>query len=172
MEKHWIQDKVAIITGGASGIGQGIAYLAAKLGAWVVIVDIDDTKGKETVDNIIKAGGSAIYCHTDVTSSSSIERMVMEAEQFGPIKYLANSAGLQTYGTAESTSEEVWDKTLGREFEKYFFGKSTGNPTNSKKQWRWDREYKFASRFKVSKECPCLRNFKGCSNCTYPINGS
>jgi len=112
MEKHWIRDKVAIVTGGASGIGRAIAFEAAKHGGWVVVVDINDIEGKKTVKNIIDEGGSAIYCHTDVTSGSSIERMVMEAEQFGPIKYLANSAGLQTYGTAETTSEETWDETM------------------------------------------------------------
>lgn len=112
MENHWIKDKVAIVTGAASGIGRAIAIEAAKHGAWVVVVDINDAEGKKTVDSIIKKGGSAIYCHTDVTSSSSIERMLVEAEQLGPIKYLANSAGLQTYGTAETTSEETWDETM------------------------------------------------------------
>jgi NAD(P)-dependent dehydrogenase (short-subunit alcohol dehydrogenase family) len=112
MEKHWIKDKVAIVTGSASGIGRAIAIEAAKRGAWVVVVDINDAEGKKTVKTIIDHGGTAIYCHTDVTSSSSIERMVIEAEQFGPIKFLANSAGLQTYGTAETTSEETWDQTM------------------------------------------------------------
>jgi NAD(P)-dependent dehydrogenase (short-subunit alcohol dehydrogenase family) len=109
---NWIKDKVAIVTGGASGIGRAIAIEAGKLGAWVVVVDINDTEGRKTANTIIENGGSALYCHTDVTSSSSIERMVIEAEQFGPIKYLANSAGLQTYGTAETTSEETWDETM------------------------------------------------------------
>ena len=108
----WIKDKVAIVTGGASGIGRAIAIEAGKLGAWVVVVDINDAQGRKTANTIIENGGSALYCHTDVTSSSSIERMVIEAEQFGPIKYLANSAGLQTYGTAETTSEETWDETM------------------------------------------------------------
>ena len=110
--EHWIKDKVAIVTGGASGIGKAIAAEAGKHGAWVVVVDINDEAGKKTANEIIENGGSALYCHTDVTSSASIERMIIEAEQFGPIKYLANSAGLQTYGTAETTSEEIWDETM------------------------------------------------------------
>ncbi len=110
--ENWIKDDVVIVTGAASGIGRAIAIEAAKNGGWVVVVDINDAEGRKTVDLIMKNGGSAIYCHTDVTSSTSIERMVMEAEQFGPIKFLANSAGLQTYGTAETTSEEIWDETL------------------------------------------------------------
>ena len=112
MEKHWIKDQVVIVTGGASGIGQAIAQEAAQHGGWVVIVDINDVAGEKTASQIVEQGGSAIYCHTDVTSRSSIERMILEAEQFGAIKYLANSAGLQTYGTAETTSEQTWDDTL------------------------------------------------------------
>jgi NAD(P)-dependent dehydrogenase (short-subunit alcohol dehydrogenase family) len=112
MNNHWIKDKVAIVTGGASGIGQAIACEAARKGGWVVIVDINDSAAEKTVTRIIEDGGNAVYCHTDVTSSSSIERMILQAEQMGPIKYLANSAGLQTYGTAETTSEETWDDTL------------------------------------------------------------
>lgn len=112
MVQHWIKDKVAIVTGGASGIGQGIAYEAASKGGWVVVVDINDVDGMKTCDRIIENGGTAKYIHTDVTSRISIEKMMEEAEQFGPIKYLANSAGLQTYGTVETTSEDTWDQTM------------------------------------------------------------
>ena len=112
MKNHWIENKVAIVTGGASGIGEAIAMEAAKQGASVVIVDINRQAGNEVVEKITAVGGSAIYCYTDVTNSASIEKMVNEAQQLGPITYLANSAGLQTYGTVETTSEEVWDLTL------------------------------------------------------------
>jgi len=108
----WIKNKVAIVTGGASGIGQGIAIEAASNGAMVVIADINDDMGNETVKIIRSAGGSVTYCHTDVTNSVSIEQMIRVANELGPVKYLANSAGLQTYGTAETTTEEVWDATM------------------------------------------------------------
>ncbi len=112
MNEHWIKGKVAIVTGGASGIGQAIAFEAAAHGGLVVIVDINETEGNNTVDKIVEKGGSARFCNTDVTSRSSVKKMTDQAVQLGPIKYLANSAGLQTYGTVETTSEEAWDATI------------------------------------------------------------
>ncbi len=110
--KHWIKDKVAIITGGASGIGQAIAKEAAAHGAIVVIADINEEMGKNTVRSIVENGGTAFFYSTDVTNKASIASMLAKAENAGPIKYLANSAGLQTYGTVDTTTEEVWDKTM------------------------------------------------------------
>lgn len=112
MGKHWIENQVVIITGGASGIGQATAIEAASKGGLVVIVDINDTAGNETVQMISEKGGKAVFSNTDVTNSEGIQVMVKAATELGPIKYLANSAGLQTYGTVESTSEEVWDTTM------------------------------------------------------------
>lgn len=109
---HWIKDKVAIITGGASGIGQGIAFEAASKGAVVVLADINNDQGEKTAESIRSKGGLAKYYHTDVTDGGSIAQMLSEAAQLGPVNYLANSAGLQTYGTVETTTEEVWDTTL------------------------------------------------------------
>lgn len=112
MENSWIADKVAIVTGGASGIGQAIAMEAAKLGAIAIIADIDEENGKKTAAHINEEGGQAYYIYTDVTSPKSVSNLRTEAKKHGPIKFLANSAGLQTYGTVESTSEETWDKTM------------------------------------------------------------
>lgn len=112
MGKHWIEDQVVIVTGGASGIGQAIAIEAASKGAKVVIVDINESAGNETIGNITQEGGQAVFSNSDVTNSKSIEVMVKAAAEMGPIKYLANSAGLQTYGTVETTTEEAWDTTM------------------------------------------------------------
>ncbi|MEZ5041279.1 MAG: glucose 1-dehydrogenase [Saprospiraceae bacterium] len=112
MNKHWISGKVAIITGGASGIGQSIALEAASHGALVVIADINEKLGTETVHRLNSGGGKAIYIKTDVTKAQAISALVEAAAAFGPIKYLANSAGLQTYGTAETTTEATWDLTM------------------------------------------------------------
>lgn len=109
---HWIKDKVTIVTGGASGIGQSIAKEAATHGAIVVIADINEEMGKDTAKSIVENGGSAFFCPTDVTNKASIASLITSAKNAGPITYLANSAGLQTYGTAETTTEAVWDKTM------------------------------------------------------------
>ena len=112
MDNDWIVGTVAIITGGASGIGQAIAMEAAGRGAIAVIADINDQVGRETVRLIHQHQGSAHFIHTDVTQIDSVEALVSQARELGPIKYIANSAGLQTYGTVETTTEATWDLTL------------------------------------------------------------
>ena len=108
----WIKDKVAIVTGGGSGIGQAIAIEAASKGAKVVIADINESGAHDTIQSIKSIKGFGKFCKTDVTKSDSIKSLVEKSKSLGPIKFLANSAGLQTYGTAESTSEDEWDKTM------------------------------------------------------------
>ena len=75
--------KVAIITGAATGIGQTGARLFAQEGAKVVIADINDKDGKETVKGIREQGNEATFIHADVTSVSDIESMVKVAEKEG-----------------------------------------------------------------------------------------
>ncbi len=112
MENNWIKGKVAIITGGASGIGQAIALEAAKRGAKVVIADINEVAGTATLESIKQQKGEAFFIKTDVTQAGAIKNMVKQAGFLGPVKFLANSAGLQTYGTVDTTSEEEWDLSM------------------------------------------------------------
>lgn len=111
-DNSWIEGKVALVTGGGSGIGQAIAVEAAARGAIVVIADIDKEGGEETAKSMIGDGGTAYFHPTDVTEAAAVGQLVTQAQSYGKITFLANSAGLQTYGTVESTSEEAWDKTI------------------------------------------------------------
>ena len=112
MNGHWIKDKVVLVAGGASGIGQGIVIEAASHDAIVVVADIDQEAGQKTLDIVISNGGKGIFVKTDVTDSRSINDMVDTAKEHGPIHYLACSAGLQSYGDVESTTEEAWDTCM------------------------------------------------------------
>lgn len=112
MSEHWIQDKVAIVCGGASGIGRAIGLEAARQGAKVVVADINEETGIEAISEIKKLGGSGIFVATDATDAAQIKAMVEKATAYGPVHYLANSVGLQTYGTLDTTTEKLWDKTL------------------------------------------------------------
>ncbi|MFY0653791.1 MAG: SDR family oxidoreductase [Cyclobacteriaceae bacterium] len=112
MDNQWIEDKVIIVTGGGSGIGQGIAIEAAAKGAKVVIADINEKGANETCSIVEENGSKASFIETDVTKPAEIKKLLEEVEQIGTFKYLVNSAGLQTYGIAETTPEETWDVTM------------------------------------------------------------
>src|SRR5712672_3579661 len=90
-----VQGKVALVTGGASGIGAAIAELLAREGASVVVADIDDLKGPEVVAGIKKAGHAAVFLHQDVTSETRWVEVVTEVEKrFGRLDILVSNAGI------------------------------------------------------------------------------
>ncbi len=107
------QNKTAIVTGGASGIGRATAIALSEAGANVVIVDINEEAAYHTLQAIKASGGEAIICVADVTQMEEAKRIAaLAVDQYGSIHYLCNSAGLQTYGTIETTDEATWDKTM------------------------------------------------------------
>ncbi len=107
------KNKTAIITGGGSGIGQATAIAAAKEGAAVVVADINFENAKVVAQSIEDRGGQALPIKSDVTKIQEVEDMVTSAiEHFGRLNYVCYSAGLQTYGTCETTDERNWDMTL------------------------------------------------------------
>ena len=112
MDQHWIKDCVAIVTGGASGIGKAIALEAAKKGASVVIADVNQQIGASTAEEMKGLNLDVRFLRTDVTQADDVDRLVNFSTKIGVVRYLANSAGLQTYGTAETTSIESWDLTM------------------------------------------------------------
>src|SRR6266478_7793988 len=90
-----VQGKVALVTGGASGIGEAVAELLAREGASVAVTDIDDLKGPEVVAGIKKAGHEAVFLHQDVTSEARWVGVVAEGEKrFGRLDILVSNAGI------------------------------------------------------------------------------
>lgn len=102
--------KVAIITGGGSGIGRGIAAAFAREGAKVVIAGRDSQK----LDAVAKEIGPACVAHAaDVSKRADIQKLVASTgEKFGGIHILVNNAGILLPGTAESLTEDDWDQTF------------------------------------------------------------
>jgi len=90
-----IREKAAVITGGGSGIGRAVSQRLAHEGASIVVADIDEAGGAETVKRIESAGGRAVFVRADVTSEQDTRRMLDTAVQkFGRLDILHNNAGI------------------------------------------------------------------------------
>jgi NAD(P)-dependent dehydrogenase (short-subunit alcohol dehydrogenase family) len=104
-----LEGKVAIITGGASGMGRAQARLFAAEGAAVCVADIDKEAGPRVVSEITEAGGSALFTHLDVTSAEQWAAAVAAAEeQFGQLTTLCNIAGANYRVSFDEQTEEMW----------------------------------------------------------------
>src|SRR5882757_3634632 len=108
-----LADNVAIITGGASGIGRATALLFAREGAAVVVADVNAQAGQAVVSEIEKAGGRAFFESTDVTRLADCRRVVEHAlRECGKIDILFNNAGIIRRATVLDLSEEDWDRVM------------------------------------------------------------
>ena len=109
-----VQDKVAIVTGAANGIGKAIAELLAEEGAWVLVVDVEDEAGQATAAGICQSGGQAQYCRADVSEPGQVASAVrIAAARNGRVDILVNNAAYlgKAHAILESTAEE-WDRCI------------------------------------------------------------
>ncbi len=126
-----LENKVALITGAGSGIGRETALLFSQEGAKVVVVDVNDTAGDETVAMVKKSGGSAAYVHADVSKAAEAQNMIAFAEKtFGKLTVLFNNAGISHANDDDEvkTTEEVWDLTMAINLKGVFLGCKYGIP--------------------------------------------
>ena len=108
-----LKDKIAVITGTASGIGRASAILFARHGAKVICIDIDDQQGQAVVEQIRAENGDAVYYHADITSSGQVQAVVRECEKTLPrVDILFNNVGRTLKQTFEATTEEGWAQML------------------------------------------------------------
>jgi NAD(P)-dependent dehydrogenase (short-subunit alcohol dehydrogenase family) len=120
---NMLKEKVAIVTGGASGIGRATAILFAREGAKVVVADRDPTGGQETVRMIEGEGGQAIFVQTDVSRAEDVQRMVRETvSTYGRLDVLFNNAGIGETAKVTEASVEHWDKVLAVNLRSVFLG--------------------------------------------------
>lgn len=126
-----LKDKVALITGAASGIGRETALLFAGEGAKIVACDVNDEEGNKTLAQLKESGSEAIYVHADVSKADDCKNMVEQAEsQFGNLHIMFNNAGIMhsSDDNAVTTEESVWDLTMAINLKGVFLGCKFGIP--------------------------------------------
>ena len=124
-----LEGKVALISGGARGMGASEARLFAREGAKVVIGDILEAEGRQTEADINETGGECLFIRLDVTSEADWERAVATAvSNFGKLDILVNNAGIARTSSVEDTSESEWDLVMGINAKGVFLGTKTAIP--------------------------------------------
>ncbi len=112
-DRSSLSHKVALITGGASGIGRATALLFAREGAPVAITDLNESAGQEVAREIISSGGRAIFEKGDVTRAADCQRVVERTlREFGGIHVLFNNAGIIRRASVVELSEDDWDRVM------------------------------------------------------------
>jgi NAD(P)-dependent dehydrogenase (short-subunit alcohol dehydrogenase family) len=110
-----LNGKVAFVTGGASGIGRATALTFAREGAKLVVVDMNEEGGQQTVHMITENGGEATFVEVDVTSASAVEAMISKTvETYGRLDCAHNNAGIagRIRAPLHECSEDAWDQVL------------------------------------------------------------
>ncbi|RMF76293.1 MAG: glucose 1-dehydrogenase [Chloroflexi bacterium] len=108
-----LKDKVALVTGGGSGIGRACAELFAEEGARVVVADYNAQTGEACAKAITDAGRDAVFTSVDVSDATQVGAMVETAlSTYGQIDVLFNGAGILLFGTALETSEADWNRVM------------------------------------------------------------
>ncbi len=104
-----VSGKIALVTGGALGLGEAMSLLLAKEGAKVVVTDVKEKEGQATADAIKQAGGEAIFLKHDVVNESEWKTVIAETEKaFGGLDILVNNAGVVVMKSVEDTTLEDW----------------------------------------------------------------
>lgn len=118
-----LEGRVALITGGASGIGKATAFRFVEEGAKVVISDIQDSLGQVVEKELIARGGEAMYVHHDVSDESSWKEVLSKVDQkFGGLDILFNNAGIGDKLTLEETPMDTYMKTIAVTQNSVFLG--------------------------------------------------
>ncbi len=126
-----LNNKVALITGGGSGIGRETAMLFAKEGAAIVVADVKDIGGQETAAMVKTIGGQAVFVLADVSLAADCAAMVRVAEEsFGQLNVLFNNAGIMHSRDDDAihTEEDVWDLTMAINLKGVYLGCKYGIP--------------------------------------------
>jgi NAD(P)-dependent dehydrogenase (short-subunit alcohol dehydrogenase family) len=127
-----LQGKTALVTGSTSGIGRAIAEAYAAEGARVVVSGRDEGRGREVVDTIVGAGGTADFVQGDISTVAGAHALAEQASgRFGPIDVLVNNAGFFAFGPSEGVEEAEFDAMIAPTS-----GGPSSSPRRSRRRWR------------------------------------
>ena len=117
-----LKDKIALITGAASGIGEATALRFAQEGAAVVIADIDEEHGRRVASAVAQSGGKAAFVRADILDTASIEAMIaFTVEEFGRLDILHNNAQTTVWGRIGEISLEDWKRSIDAGLTSYWY---------------------------------------------------
>ena len=106
------KDRVCLVSGGGSGIGKATCLRLAREGGRVAVLDINDD-GRETADEIERAGGEAVFVKTDVSDSAQVQAAVRAAvDKWGAVHVVVNDAAMMTFKPLVELADEDWDRVL------------------------------------------------------------
>jgi NAD(P)-dependent dehydrogenase (short-subunit alcohol dehydrogenase family) len=118
-----VAGKVALVTGGGLGLGRAAALMLAREGAKIVVTDVNDKEGAKVADEIVDAGGEAMFLHHDVAKEADWDRVVRATvERFGGLRILVNNAGVALSADVEHTSLEEWRWLMSINLDGMFLG--------------------------------------------------
>ena len=122
LDRFRLDDRVALVTGGASGIGRGIAHALGEAGAKVAIVDIDTEAAEAVVQELSDKGVESMALMIDVTSPEQTQRMVDGVvERWGTVTIGVNNAGIATWADSETMPEAEWRQVLALNLDAVFY---------------------------------------------------
>lgn len=131
-----LDGKVAVITGGGSGIGRGVAKLFASEGAAVGIFDLNEAGARAVAEEIAAAGGKAAVATGDVSDEASVKAgLASLAGELGEIDILVNNAGMDTTGPLDGMPTEMWDRMIAVHLRGTFLCTREVLPAMKRKKW-------------------------------------